>query len=106
MRTTQSTSESEHQEEVWYCKKCKQKHTEEREQCKVCGTEEFKKVAPEPSEDSDNQYTHPDDDVETISNVREATSSPAQPGSGDSNLGFYLTILLLVILAGLAIYIL
>jgi len=90
---------------VWYCEKCKQKHTEEPEQCKVCGTERFKQVGEKPLGDSeDEQYTRPGDDVETISNVREATSSPLQPGSENNNLGFYAGILILLFLFGLAFY--
>jgi len=103
----QSTSESASQKVVWYCEKCKQKHTEEPERCKVCGTEQFKQVGENSPRDGETeQYTHPDDDVETISNVREATSSPVEPDSGNSNLGFYAGILILLILLGLTFYVL
>ena len=103
----QSTPESASQKVVWYCEKCKQKHTEEPEQCKVCGTEQFKQIAENPPGDGETeQYTHPDNDVETISNVREATSSPVEPDSGKSNLGFYAGILILLILLGLTFYVL
>ena len=88
-----------------YREKCKQKHTEEPEQCKVCGTVTFTTVGRKSTEESeDEQYTRPDDDAETISNVREATSSPLQPGSENSNLGFYAGILILLLLVGLVFY--
>ena len=100
-----SIPESASQKVVWYCEKCKQKHTEEPEQCKVCGTVTFTTVGRKSTEESeDEQYTRPDDDAETISNVREATSSPLQPGSENSNRGFYAGILILLLLVGLVFY--
>ncbi len=104
---TKPVSDQESQKVVWYCDKCKQKHIDDPKQCKVCGTEEFKKVGGKYVEpDENHQYTRPDDDVETISNVREATSSPVQPGSDDSNLGLYAGVLLLVIFVALILYLL
>jgi hypothetical protein len=74
-------------------------------QCKVCGTETFKKVGGKSvGSEEDHQYTPPDDGVKTISNVREATGSPSQPESDESAFGPYVLILLLMIVVVLALY--
>jgi len=94
-----SSPETDSNKVVWYCGKCKQKHAEEPETCKVCGTAEFKQVTENPAEDdADNQYKQPEDGVETISNVREATSSPVHSETEDSNLGVYAGVAILILL--------
>ncbi|MBX0325601.1 hypothetical protein EGH21_21495 [Halomicroarcula sp. F13] len=106
-RKTQPASDQESRKVVWYCDKCKQKHIDEPEQCKVCGTEEFERAGGKSAKPEEvHQYTRPDDDAETISNVREATSSPVQPESDDNNLGLYAWFLLLVIFVALIFYLL
>lgn len=105
-RTTQPVLDEESRKKVWYCDKCKQKHTAQPEQCKVCGTEEFTKVGGNSANnEEDHQYSRPDENAETISNVREATSSPEKPASG-SNLGLYVRILVFVVIAALILYLL
>jgi len=60
----------------WRCSHCKQRHAEKRDECKVCGREDFVLVE---SDDGQN-YEPPPDDVVTVSNVSEVTTKTSGTG--------------------------
>lgn len=110
-RRTQQQKEkvgnSESDEHYWLCSKCKQRHDQLRDSCKVCGNEEFTEYGSpnnEPTEQAagDRTDVHDDSD-ETISNVAEAKG---QTRPSDTNRYWWLRYVWIALLLCIILYVL
>lgn len=83
---------------VWYCSKCKQKHDEPRDSCKVCGTTEFDKVESGRADGSTTGYQEPEEGTKTISNISEIPTTETTSQKSDGQLNWLYIISVLVVL--------
>ena len=81
----------------YYCDHCKQDHDEQRNECRVCGRDSIIRYSQSDSE-KETEYQPPEENAETISNVSEATDSPAvNTAEKSGNLLIYLLFLAIIV---------
>lgn len=79
------------------CMKCKQAHDEERDECKVCGHDEFKLIGEKPDSGRKDPFIDEDYEGPVISNVRDIQGFEETVDTQTSRFGLILLVGLLII---------